>query len=66
MYVIRNLMCFLAKPKCRVQLADDNLGGEESVGHVMQLGGDEARSKIWKWHGAVMDVCMYVCIGAAY
>lgn len=30
MYVIRNLMCFLAKPKCRVQLADDNLGGEES------------------------------------
>lgn len=36
------------------------------MGHVMQLVGDEARSKIWKWHGAVMDVCMYVCIGAAY
>lgn len=30
------------------------------MGHVMQLGGDEARSKIWKWHGAVMDVCMYM------
>lgn len=49
----------MQSPACRWEF-----GLGKRAGHVMQLGGDEARSKILKRYGALWMyvLCMYVCM----